>query len=449
MEAVLMRALAKDPAARFRGMGDFAAALRQAAGTSADAAEPLAPTPGRPGRAGPLADLVAMLGPASPLAESGIRRGPVASLYHGAAGLAFALWRAAMLTGSAEALAAADLWVQAGLASLDGPSAFDGRVVGMDPRDIDPAALHHRQPGLRMVQALVRDGFGDRDGARAGVRACLDALAQAGSDPRFTVDLMNGPGGHLLALTQLRPLAAGDTPLETMLAGHAASARARLLDAVDAWTAADGDTYLGFAHGIAGALHALCIDGFAISPSSPDPRLAAALDRLAGMAKVDGSGLSWPVQPGRPASWPGWCHGSAGHALLWLAAARLFGREDDLLRATGAARHALALAGQDDSSSLCCGRAGVALAAAAAARATGMGALVTEARALLAAGRPDQYGQILPHSLFRGETGMLLARLELERPDDADFPLAGLTLEKTLEQEPGADDLMQSGRLPL
>jgi hypothetical protein len=427
VDSVLMRALAKDPSARFPAMGDFAAALRRAAATPAHAADPLAAPAGRAGRGAPLADLLAMLGPASPLAGSGIRRGPAASLYHGAAGLAFALWRAAMLTGSAEALAAADMWVQAGLASLDGPAAFDGRAIGMDPRDIGPAALHHRQPGLFLVEALVRDGFADRAGARAGVEACLDALAHAASDARFTVDLMNGPGGHLLALTQLRPIASGDLPLEAVLSAHAASARARLLDAVDAWTAADGETYLGYAHGVAGALHALCVDGLATAPSPPDPRLVAALDRLAGMAKEDGAGLSWPVQPGRPATWPGWCHGSAGHALLWLAAARLFGREDDMRRAAGAARSALALAGRDASSSLCCGRAGVALAAAAAARATGAGVLVDQARALLAAGRPDQYGEILPHSLFRGETGVLLARLELERPDLADFPLVGLT----------------------
>ncbi|HEY4576194.1 MAG TPA: protein kinase, partial [Thermoanaerobaculia bacterium] len=107
VEAVLARALAKDPAERFASVADFAAAL--------GAIEPpqysLRSGPGGSLAAeGLLARVLEWLGVEEPLFRDGLPAPPRASVTYGAAGIACALHRIALAREDAALLSLADLW---------------------------------------------------------------------------------------------------------------------------------------------------------------------------------------------------------------------------------------------------------------------------------------------------------------------------------------------------
>lgn len=439
LEATLRRALAKNPSDRHPGMAEFAEALDRIA---AHGPPPAPPAPAILAGAGDasgrdaLRALLANYGLDSALLDAGLRRGPVASLYHGGAGVAYALLRAAVLMEDPEALAAADLWIEQAHAAIPGGAAFDGTDLGIDPADISPAALFHRAPGVHAVRALIRHAAGDEQGFETACRAFLSetdavsALFRSVSPPdRFALDMMNGPASHLLGIALLHPAAAlcGGT-IASDLAARADSLAATVLADATAWSAADPvgeQPYVGLAHGFAGALFALCRWSL-VGRAPVPPALDAALDRLAGLAVESPDGLSWPVERGpQPFTpWTGWCHGSAGHALLWSLAAELRGREDDRYRARATARHLWANRHRTGPT-LCCGLAGEALSLATVGSLAGDPVVVDQGRTLLADARAARFDPVVPHSLFRGGLGIELAALELARPDQSVWPLCG------------------------
>lgn len=433
VEAVLRRALAKDPARRFPDMAAFhtALAVAIASGVPDDGGVTAARTVDEGNRTHAPGRLLAMYGPDGGLLDAGLTAGPTASLYYGAAGIAYGLLRAAILNASAHALDAADAWIEQAIASAATPAAFDGRDIGIQPEDIGPAALFHTVTGVHVVRALVRHATGDVDGASASVHAFLAGIPDAPADgrARFAVDVMNGPASHLLAATWLFSVCTHRAPrwrgdLETAIDRLSAIVLANVAAYMEPGAEPDaGDRYLGVAHGLAGALFALC--RAAEMRRRPLPAAAGdALDRLAAMAIEDGDALAWPVYarstPSAP--WTGWCHGAAGYGLLWSTAARVRGRTDDIERALGAARYVWAHR-EHANPSLCCGLAGEALSLSEVARASGDATWHARARLLLERAVALPFDPVAPHSLFRGRFGIALAGIELEHAEHASFPL--------------------------
>lgn len=71
----------------------------------------------------------------------------------------------------------------------------------------------------------------------------------------------------------------------------------------------------------------------------------------------------WPRRHETAEVWPGWCHGSAGWAQLWVLAAEVLGEDGLLDLAERPTVHAIL--GRGAGAGLCCGMAGQAYAAAA------------------------------------------------------------------------------------
>jgi serine/threonine-protein kinase len=156
------------------------------------------------------------------------------------------------------------------------------------------------------------------------------------------------------------------------------------------------------------------------------------LSELTRLAESEGHGDRWPWITDIPVREtvgyiPGWCNGTAGMVMLFTTAHEVL-REPRLLeRATRAARHVWDVA--SGTRDLCCGAAGCAYALLSTYRATGESVWLRRAQQLAhdAAGRSvDHFANgdsRLAHSLFRGPLGSAVLAADLERPEEARFPL--------------------------
>jgi hypothetical protein len=143
--------------------------------------------------------------------------------------------------------------------------------------------------------------------------------------------------------------------------------------------------------------------------------------RFRGPRAHPGEAISERWSPKVTSVWPGWCHGSAGHALLWATAASVLA--DSRFRAVAVAAGESVWGRHEASSgSLCCGFAGQALALFELARLTGDGHWVDRGRELARRATLSQVEASVPHSLFRGSVGVHLAAAEAITPDTSSWP---------------------------
>lgn len=461
VEATLSRALDKQASSRFPSLRAFALALQKALDTPARAAGPDGPAAGAlqavheaPPRptggisatyakvVGGLIDrygLGACTGADGALPLSCDWVAPTASVYYGAAGLAYALLRIAALRGDPAILAAADLWISHARSAIGTDDAFVSESLNVTPASLGPAALLHAAPGVHLVDALIRTHADDDIGAFAAARRMLGSLAvERGTD----IELSMGESGVLMGLATLHEALA---PLANpeMLAMIRAQGDT-VCDRIWSQLGPSPDTgaaallrFLGLAHGWAGVYHATL--RWCRATGGPPP--AALRDHLAFLAKLgvqDGVGIGWPISP--PANmrvWPGWCHGSAGHMLLWGLAWVQYREVEFLELAQAAAEHSWARRG-GIGPTLCCGLAGQGLAMLVLARQADLPQWRARAHSLaLAAANSRLVAQLVQdgptttesrgneplHSLFKGAVGAALLVAEVESSGVPAWPL--------------------------
>jgi eukaryotic-like serine/threonine-protein kinase len=448
VEEVLARALAKDPAARFPSLADFARALAavpepaasgRARSTAAGNAEPV--RPGRPdqlpGAARALLDAVLERTVPAAGADGSSRPALAANVHSGAAGVACGLYRIALAREDPGLLAAADLWAERAARTASG--------IGFAAEDAGSA--YHGPPGIFAVQALVAHARSDE----AALRAALAAFATAARAPAISaasaasaagLDLTLGRAGLLLAAAQLAALLPAAPPAAlTALGNELLAGLWAELDALPAAGACGGRPNLGLAHGWAGLLYASLrwcrVAG--MGGSARPAGLAARLAELAELAEPLGRGLSWPwLAPGEgggsgapgagsaagdAGAMPGWCNGSAGLVHLWELAHRELGDPAYGRLAEQAAWNAWEdLAGGGD---LCCGRAGRAYALLLLARAGAGREWLGRARELAGRAAAEIRAAGAPFGLYRGEVGVAALAADLARPDLAAQPFFG------------------------
>jgi eukaryotic-like serine/threonine-protein kinase len=412
VEAVLRRGLAKAPTSRYSSMSDFAGDFRRAARS-----KPLRGT--LRGRTGGLLELGLLQyrrgdGQALP--------GPTASVNYGAAGIAYAFLRVAAARHDPALLAAADLWaVRADADRSD--EGFEAPDLGLPTGLAESGSLFHGRSGVAMVRALVAGSLGPAGGARSQIEAFVTRSVDAGE-----LDATMGAASSLLgaaALVEtfkqrdrvgLRPVYELGQRLEGQLLGAIAGPQAIV----------DGPIrYLGFAHGWAGLLYAVMRWRLAILEPIPSEVATRAIE-LASHATVERSVAWLPVEADRTTwgnrPWAGWCHGSAGHLLFAIAAARAV---EESTFSTLALRLGGHVAEQEARpiGQLCCGLGGQAYALAALARYTEDPAWFMKAKRLA-----DRAARVVTDeashrrgSLFKGDTGVALLLSDLDAGNG--FPL--------------------------
>jgi serine/threonine-protein kinase len=441
VEEVLGRALRKRPEERFASMAELAAALE---GTAPPAPAPRWSRAARSersdlGRARELLEnALERYGPDGPFWPDGLPAPPRLSLEHGAAGIAHALYRVALLREDPGLLARADHWgaLAAARSREAGEEGFHDEEQGITAAAVGPGSVYHGAAGVACVRALIAQARDDAAAWKEALGAFLAELSEAGPDAE--PDLTLGRSGLLLAAALLSEASRGGrldaAPLhrwgESRLAGLW-----RELDAEPAIPAISrrGRRNLGMAHGWAGYLYATLRWCRAAGRPLP-PGVECRLDELAGLAQPWQRGLRWPwyEDGGAVHSMPGWCNGSAGFVHLWNLAAETLGGERWTALAEGAAWHAwespsLTSGGGAD---LCCGLAGRAYALLEHHRRLGTGSRWLERARDLAlraatAVRADRNAERLRDSLYKGELGVAVLIADLERPAEAAMPFFG------------------------
>ncbi len=392
VEAILFRALEKDPAQRFPSVRDFADALRSALAVAPE--EELSAE----ARAFVEEELAALEYPIA----------PKASVNYGAAGAALGLLRIASVRGDAKLLALAEVWRTRAALFVGRDEGWYNEEDDMPKALVGPISPYHTAAGVHATAAMIAWARGDVTAQRAATQSFIDAS----SIPCEEIDLTLGRCGTLLASALLLPLGS-----------DVAEIGRRALTEV--WSRIDThpSTYLGIAHGRSGFLYATlrwCMASGDALPADIERRL----DELAAMRVQRGRGAWWPRMLGGGAHdmMPGWCNGAAGHVFLWTAAYEHFRDEQYLRLAEEAAwnaweeplRHA----------DLCCGSAGRAYALLNLYKRTGERAWLGRAKQLANhAARTSRETAPRAHALWKGDLGVAVLVADLESPESATMPM--------------------------
>ncbi len=424
LEAVLHRALGKDPGERFPSVAGFRQALASVPPPASTRAHRL-PSPALGSAIDRVDAALRRYSLESGLLRQGLETAPAASLWAGAAGIAWFLYRVASIRGEASVLALADAWVtRTELRFARNARAFSTPEQGTADDSVSP---FHAASGVHAVAALIGCARGDLGSGREQIAKFVDAS----SKPSRRLDLVLGRSGSMLAGATLLAAATrldvpGLEPLRSFLAREASHVSRTVGEHSDV-RRCPGISHLGLAHGWAGLLYArLCVDRALGSPAAQG--MVEKLEQLAALAQPAGRGLTWPVTlpgsgngDGAPDGTPDWSSGSAGHVHLWLLAHEAFGDRRHLELAKSAAW--AAWEHPDRAASLGHGLAGRALALLRLYQYTGDRAWLTRSRQLLARA-PDSPAHP-ESSLFEGSLGLALLQVELECPEHAVTPLFG------------------------
>lgn len=429
LEAVLARALARDPSQRFASMADFAAALRLVRLETARPRARRGPTIVRASpRRGLLRDVLFGLRTPDRLFARGLPA-PTCSVNLGAAGIALALYRIACIRGDAGMLSAADAWITSAQDETGAATAFADPVADITPRTVGRISPYHTEAGVWAVRALISQAAGDK----VGMEAAATAFVTASRRPCEVLDLTLGRTGTLLGcallLDALHPALGSRCDALRSLGCETMDTVVRALKRRGPIAACTDLPVLGLAHGWAGALYATlrwCRSTNVAVPAVVGRRLT----ELARLGEPAGRGMQWPRIPGGSRPDPershvaSWCGGTAGFVHLWTTAATSLGRDDFLGLAELSAWNVWEA--RRAAPNLCCGLAGRAYALINLYKHTGERSWLRRAQeladraALAAAGPAADHGH--PLSLYRGRVGIAVLAADLDQPETASMP---------------------------
>lgn len=418
IEAILFRALAKDPAKRYESMREFADTLRAALEREREASlsaalEPHALTF--------FDEELAAVARGGEVFEQGFAA-PRASINMGTTGVSFGLLQIASIRSDAKLFALAELWATRGMLFvgredgwLDEENDMPHSIVG----DITP---YHTVSGLFATRAFLSHARGDTTSQLQWIHAYV----QAAQRPCEQIDLTLGRLGTLHGATLLLELS-DKLPAEELatlreFGNHTMSEVWAKLEAMPP-IAQNPGAYLGIAHGWSGFLYAIlrwCLASGTPIPESFEHRLR----ELATMRFRRGErGSAWLRQVGgQPGDlMAGWCNGAAGHVFLWTLAHDVFRKDEYLQVATEAVWNAWeeGLYTAD----LCCGSAGRAYALLNFYKHTGDREWLGRARQLANhAARAVRESAQRAHSLWKGDFGVAVLIADLEAPESARMP---------------------------
>jgi serine/threonine-protein kinase len=320
---------------------------------------------------------------------------PFANLAYGAAGLAYALLRAALTLEDDRALRQAARLLDDALAASRRRSAF--LPARVPPEHCPRTSIFFGLPGMHFVRALVAHAAGDRRGASRSVAAFI-AGARRGLDG--PLELYGGLAGVLSAATVLSEV----EPALPELAALGRTVRDRLLAAAGPGEPWDGLPANMIAHGRAGVAAAL-LQWAAREGSAVPGRL---LDALQGLRRRTLAILARSSIPEPRGAYVrgSFCSGAAGYALVFVMAHRHTG--DERFRTAAVRFGTVARSSSVLGPSACCESAGACYALAALARADPAGRWRRRAEQLAARSLAAPHWRRWRYNLMRGGEGGLL-----------------------------------------
>jgi eukaryotic-like serine/threonine-protein kinase len=337
-----------------------------------------------------------------------------AAVHDGAAGLAYAQYRLALLTQDPLLLASSEVWISRALSVVRTAA---GRATGAVQKAF-PGSLHHAAPGIYCVAALIARAQGNHHAAISSTKCFLQAVPDRAS----VRDITHGLAGSLVGCAILMENLSPECPEEILSAlQHKGET---LAQSVWAENESDPPGYVGehgIAHGEAGRLYARLRWSQAshVAPSQAVTARVAAIFPEAQHCST-AQNANTPRGRARAASLnASWCNGGAGHILLLLLTAATTGKAQFAKRAAGIAE--ATWRDRARSACLCCGLSGRVFAMLSMARATGEAVWVERAAALVQ--KSEAAASALGSGLYKGRAGVELARIELAEPKCARMPL--------------------------
>jgi serine/threonine-protein kinase len=422
VEALLERALSKDPSGRFSSMAAWAQ-MWQTAAPDILIEDTERETAGRR----LLEQTLHQARRDGTLYTQGLPEGPRCSVTFGAAGIAYALYRIAQSRNDPSLLALADAWITRAEHDMTCEDAFYNPAMEVTPEIVEPVSLYHMPPGVYCVAAMIGHARGDFPAFQLGVDNFLRTSQGACKNLDLTLGRMGVLLGAAFLLDVQQDLGFADPE---PLRAHGNAIQAEVWSQLDTYPPiprCDELRYLGIAHGWAGLLYATLV--WCQIAGTPLPaQLETRLEQLAELAEPVGAGVRWPIlvrsrrrmQGMRYLS--GWCNGSAGYVPLWTRAHRRFQDARYLDLAERAASNAWET--DDGSISLCCGDAGRAYGLLALYRHTGESVWLRRAQELTArAAAAGDDSALLHFSLYKGSLGVAVLTADIEQPELAHQPL--------------------------
>ena len=427
VEAVLTRALAKDPARRYPTVAALAGAFAEAIEASSQGRPSAGPSSDHRQLEDAAARFLDEVGFDNPRHLTGLPEPPTASVNLGAAGIAMALYRMACLREEPSWLSLADVWACRALAECERQGAFHAAELGLDASVVGPVSVFHTASGVHCVRFFIAHAMADFVSQNAALQAFVEAADQPCDNP----DLTLGRAGTLLAAALMLDASPSNALLDRAPLKRFGQ---KVFDALWAWMdglppIGEGQemTRLGMAHGWAGLLYA-SLQWMRASGAAVPSSLAERAHQLAQLAQPDGLLLRWPLEVrGGKARFSAevassWCNGGAGQVFLWTAVHQLLGDECwlDIAQRTGR------MVWQDPQATpgLCCGLAGRTYALLNLYRHSGEDRWLERCRELAARIRPGAPGAVAGSlGLFQGAAGLAALAVDLECPEASTMPL--------------------------
>lgn len=426
VEAVLARALAKNPEARFATVAAFADALRLVAQPQENEISTQSIALNLINDNDLVPRVIRQLQISGDYFQKGLPRSPFASINYGAAGVAYALYRMACTRQQPQLLALADLWLTRAEEAITNEAGFYNPELDLDIDTIGAVTPYHTVSGVFAMRVLLARAMGDQQ----SLLPALSSYILATNQPCPNLDITLGKAGVILTSAYLFEALTDKTWAEQSgLLEMGDRLVAELWQTIDSYQPIDIDCELrnlGMAHGWAGLLYATLRWHEATGAQLP-LNLVRRLDELADQAEASGRGQSWLWELGQEEMrMSGWCNGSSGYVYLWVAAHRLLknGRYRDLaVRAGWHVWEETAVV-----SNLCCGLAGRSYSLLHLHKLTGDNKWQQRSQILA-----QKAASHLPHnqtpeykgfemSLYKGELGVALLLADLEQPESAVFP---------------------------
>ncbi len=367
--------------------------------------------------------LLGRLGWDGPLIDNGLQLPPTCSVNYGAAGIAYMLYRLACLKNNPDLLALADVWINRAHAYLkDEDRAFFSKEIEITPETVGHTSIYHSASGVHLVQALISKAMGDLNGF---YNAVSGFVAEA-SKPCENLDVTVGLSSNLIGCALLWDLLRSEEAMQREVEKLGNQSQEKIWNTLDGYSAIGEDNpliYKGIAHGWAGVLYATLLWRHRSGNTLPG-QFHTRLDQLIDQRIEENGYLRWNITNNGEESWPGWCHGAAGYAFLWMLLYKVTLEKRYLTYAQQSVRYFLENDQEDLNGSLCCGMSGQAYALLSIYRTTQDEYYLKEAKTLARRILRHAYSPVMRNnSLYKGDAGAAVLFAELENPMESGMPL--------------------------
>lgn len=355
------------------------------------------------------------------LFRNGLAFAPTSSVYHGTAGIAYALYRISCIRNEARTLSLADAWITKADSQSINDDAFYNSDIQITEQTIGSLSPYHTISGIYSVQAHIFNALGVQELCDFAIEKFIFASSSVHCS---NLDLTLGKSGSLLIAALLLKLSPQNVKLLNF-GNRTMSATLQEIENLPPVQDSNRFELLGMAHGWAGILYAVmswCRISGQILPST----LFQRLEELADYGENTDNGIRWQLRPKsvnqRQQYLSGWCNGSTGWVFLWTLAHQIIKEKKYLFLAELTAKNVYENPTHTDDS-LCCGTVGRSYALLNIYKYTGESDWLKFSRDLSERAIKDKnINKKHLYSLYRGLLGAALLEADLSQPEQAAMP---------------------------